>query len=134
MSATLELEEQVRATLAAHPPITETLTGIFAAPPVRAAMPYAVIGETPSIDWSVKDREGREARLAVLLFDQAEFPERLQRIASEAEAAMAALPQALPGWRIATCQFLRSRMLPAGAGKWTAQIEYRVRMFRADSA
>ena len=107
------------------------LNGVFEGPPVKAAPPYAEIGETLSGDWSVKDRDGRELRLAVTIRDAAETPARVQALAGAAGAAIEALPRDLGGWRIASLMFVRMRLLRPAPGRWSAVIEYRVRMLAA---
>ncbi len=109
------------------------LTGVFDAPPVRAALPHAVIEETLLADWGTKDMAGREGRAAVTLHDGGERPARLRDLAGAAEEAVLAMPRALAGgWRIASIAFVRGRIARAGPG-WTATSEFRVRMLREDS-
>jgi len=107
------------------------LNGVFEGSPVKATPPYAEIGETLSGDWSVKDRDGRELRLAVTIRDAAETPARVQALANAAGATIEALPRDLPGWRIASLVFVRTRLLRPAPGRWSAVIEYRVRMLAA---
>ncbi|SDA35219.1 DUF3168 domain-containing protein [Sphingomonas sp. NFR15] len=107
------------------------LNGVFEGPPVKATPPYAEIGETLSGDWSVKDRDGRELRLAVTIRDAAETPARVQALAAAAGAAIAALPRDLGAWRVASVAFVRSRLLRPAPGRWGVVIEYRVRVLAA---
>lgn len=128
MSVQTALQDALMAALEDHAPLG-ALTGVFDAPPVRAALPYAVVGEAVLGDWSTKDMAGREARAAVLLHDGGERPARLRLLAGEVEAAIEAMPRDLTGgWRIASLSFVRSRIVPNGAGRWIASSEYRVRM------
>lgn len=131
MSAREILVAGLRAALEAHGPLREAVTGVFDAPPVRAARPYALIEEPLLADWGAKGVEGREGRAAVLLFDLGERPARLRALAGEAEAAIAAMPAALDdGWRIASLTLLRSRVSREGDARWIAASEWRVRMLR----
>lgn len=130
MSAQAQLQAALTAALGGHAPLG-VLTGVFDAPPVRAALPYAVVGEAVLSDWGTKDAIGREARIAVLLHDGGERPARLRLLAGATETAIETMPRDLgEGWRIASLAFVRSRIVPNGAGRWIASSEYRVRMLR----
>lgn len=107
------------------------LNGVFAGPPVKATPPYAEIGEVLGIDWSVKDRAGRELRVSVTLRDAAETAARVQALSAAAGAAIEALPRAIDGWRIASVVLARSRFAGSAPGQWTALLDYRVRMLTA---
>lgn len=131
MSVQVQLQGALVAALGGHAPLG-VLTGVFDAPPVRAALPYAVVSEAVLGDWGTKDMAGREARVAVLLHDGGERPARLRLLAGEVEAAVEAMPRDLgDGWRIASLTFVRSRIVPDGAGRWIASSEYRVRMLES---
>lgn len=126
--ATLVLQSAVVAALQAHPALSATLSGVFDIPPPRAAFPYIAVADRLSTDWGTKTQTGREVRLALTLWDDGEQPTRLQQLAGHAEDAMAALPRDLPGWRIASCVFLRQLVSREPAGPMAALVEYRVRM------
>lgn len=106
------------------------VTGVFDAPPVRCALPYAVVEEAVLADWGTKDMAGREGRLAVSIHDGGERPARLRVLAGAAEDAVGAMPRALgEGWRIASLVFVRSRIVREGV-RWVAVSEWRVRMLK----
>ncbi|MEI9850625.1 MAG: DUF3168 domain-containing protein [Sphingomonas sp.] len=131
MSAHAALAAAVAAALDGHAALAEAVTGIFDAPPVRAALPYALVEEPVLADWGTKDMAGREGRIAVLLFDGGERPARLRVLAGAAEAAVEAMPRTLDdGWRVASLVLARSRILPDGASRWVAMGEWRVRMLK----
>lgn len=130
MSVQAILQAALKVALEGHAPLAG-LTGVFDAPPVRAARPYALIDEALLADWGTKDIAGREGRIAVRLFDSGERPVRLRMLAGAAEDAVAAMPAALgEGWRIASLTLLRSRIAREGDGRWVATGEWRVRMLR----
>lgn len=134
MSAQAVLQAAFVAAIEAHAPLTDALTGIFDAPPMRAARPHALVEEAVLTDWGTKDMAGREARITVALRDQGERPERLRTLASAVEEAVAAMPPALgEGWRVASLVLLRSRLVREGEGRWTALIEFRVRVLREEA-
>ncbi len=116
--------------LGGHAALTAEVTAIFDAPPVRAARPYALIGETLFGDWGTKDMAGREARTIVTLLDLGERADRARRLAGEIEAAVETLPRELGnGWRVASLALLRSRVARDGEG-WAAAVEHRVRVLK----
>jgi Protein of unknown function (DUF3168) len=118
-------------TLRTRPALRDAVTGIFEAPPTRAARPFVLIDEPVLTDWSTKDQAGREARLTILLRDSGERRDRIRRLAGEIEAAVAAMPQAIgDGWHIASLVPLRSRIVAEGDNRLTAIIEHRARMLR----
>ena len=104
------------------------LNGVYVAPPVKATPAYAELGDLLSGDWSVKDRAGRELRLAVTLRDAGETPERVQALANAVGEVIEGLPRDLTGWRVASITLVRSRTSGGPPGRWTAAIEYRVRV------
>ncbi|UZK68663.1 DUF3168 domain-containing protein [Sphingomonas sp. S1-29] len=117
------------AALEAHAPLKWRLTAVFAAPPVRSAMPYALVTESVVADWSTKDQPGIEARVAIELHDGGEVPGRLRGLAEAAGAALAAMPRDLgEGWRMASLVPLRTRVVRVRGGDWVAVVEARVRM------
>jgi hypothetical protein len=104
------------------------LNGVYEGPPAKAAVPYAEIGELLSGDWSVKDRAGRELRVAVMLRDAAEGPGRLHALAGAVGEAVEAMPRTIGEWEVASLVFVRTRVLRPSAGRWSAVVEYRVRV------
>jgi hypothetical protein len=131
MSIDTLLSDALAAALAGHAPLMAQVTGVFDAPPVRAARPYALIEETVFSDWGTKDMAGREGRVTLVVFDEGERPVRLRLLAAEVEAAVAAMPRVLgDGWRVASLVLVRRRTLREGAGRWSTIAEFRVRMLR----
>ena len=103
---------------------------VYDAPPLQAALPHAVVAVDSESDWSHKSGLGRALRIAASI-RQGERPERLRGLAGEAEAALAALGGDLPGWQLVTMRFLRTRIVRAAGGEWTAIIEFQVRLLAA---
>ncbi|USI71472.1 tail completion protein gp17 [Sphingomonas morindae] len=97
-------------------------------PPRRAGRPYIEIAETLALDWGTKDRPGRELRLSLLLWDERASPARLHALAGRVEAAVAALPRALPGHRLASLVLLRALLVRPPAGPWAARQDWRARL------
>jgi hypothetical protein len=108
----------------------EGLSGVYPGPPLRAAVPYAIVEAGAESDWGHKSGEGREVRLAVGLRDEGERPDRIAARMAAAEAALAA-PLAVTGWQLVGLAFLRSRLAREGRGGdsgWSGLIEYRARL------
>jgi len=117
-------------------PDLAVLTAVFDAPPVRAALPYAVIDDPVLGTWGAKDVAGREGRVAVVLHDAGERPLRLRALIGAVEARIEALAGEIgDGWRIAGVRLARSRIVRApgaagGEGRWVAASEFAVRVYR----
>ena len=104
------------------------LNGVYLAPPVKASVPYAELGDLLSGDWSVKDRAGRELRVLVNVRDAGDTTERAHALAGAVGAAIEGLPRDLDGWRVASIVLVRNRLGSGPPGRWTATVEYRVRV------
>lgn len=132
MSVQTRMHAAIHSQLREDATLNAALMGIFDAPPVRAARPYALVDEAVLVDWGAKALPGREGRFAVRLFDVGERPVRLRELAGAVEDSIAAMPQTLGGgWRIVSLHFLRSRITRDSEG-WVATSEYRVRMLRTE--
>ncbi|RIA37869.1 uncharacterized protein DUF3168 [Hephaestia caeni] len=128
MSAESVLHAALVAALRAADDLDGAINGVFEGPPVQATPPFAEVQPMIAVDWSMKDRAGRELRPAVIMRDAGETPARLHALAEAVVATVTALPRDLDGWRIASNVFVRSRMLREAAGRWAVAIEFRVRM------
>jgi hypothetical protein len=125
MSAETALQAAVLQAMRGNAVLAAGSNGVFQGLAVRASTPYLELGELLSVDWSVKDRTGREVRLTVTVRDAGDTPARLHALADAAGAAIEALQRDLPGWRIAGVLFVRRRSLRGPPGSWAATIDYR---------
>lgn len=132
MSAEAAVHAALVAVLRGDATLATGLNGVFEGPATKATPPYAEIGDLLSGDWSVKDRDGRELRIAVTLRDLGETPARVHALAGAAGGAIEAMPRDLDGWRIASVVPVRTRVLRPAAGRWSAIVEYRVRVLATD--
>ncbi|WP_374613118.1 DUF3168 domain-containing protein [Sphingorhabdus sp.] len=129
MSGALEqLQTALVTALDAHPVLAEELIGIFDGPPARIAFPYISIGDGSVTDWSTKTAPGREIRIGLTLWDDGERATRLHQLMGHVEDAVEALPRDLPGWRVASCVFLRTFVARNPAGAWAGVVDYRFRL------
>ena len=106
------------------------LGGVYPGPPLQAAYPYAVVECGAETDWGHKSGAGRELRLAVVLRDSGERPERAQAFADVVEPAIAAGLD-VEGWRLVTLALVRRRTVAEGRGGrmgWAVTLDYRARM------
>ncbi|HEX9948091.1 MAG TPA: DUF3168 domain-containing protein [Allosphingosinicella sp.] len=106
------------------------LGAIYPGPPLQAAFPYAVVEAGPETDWGHKSGRGRELRLAVILRDAGERPDRAQAFADVAEAVIEAGLE-VEGWQLVTLVPVRRRTVAEGRGGkagWAVTIEFRARM------
>ena len=131
MSAEAAVHAALVAALRAADDVAGALNGVFEGPAVKASAPYAEVQPMIAVDWSTKDRAGRELRPAVTIHDASETPARLLTLIGAVGAAIEAMPRDLDGWRVASLVFSRSRTLREAPGRWAAVVEYRVRVLAA---
>ncbi|WP_084582258.1 tail completion protein gp17 [Sphingomonas azotifigens] len=125
----------LRAALAGQASLAAQTNGVFDAPPVRELRPYLLIDDPVMTDWSTKDQDGREVRIAVLVRDTGQARQRARALAGAVEAAVAAMPAALgDGWRVVSRVLLRTRIVAEDAATLSAIVEFRVRMLRTPAA
>ncbi|UYY76657.1 DUF3168 domain-containing protein [Sphingomonas sp. R1] len=131
MSAQEAITGAVRAALAGQPALVAQVNGIFDAPPARTPRPYLLVDDPVLSDWSTKDQDGREVRIAVLVRDTGQARNRVRALAELVEAAIAGMPAGLgEGWQVASCVLVRTRLVAEDATNLTAIVEHRVRMLR----
>lgn len=127
MSAEIVLQAALLAALRGSAVLAAGANGVFAGAPVKASVPYVALGEVLAVDWGTKTAAGRECRVAVTVRDAGETAMRAQQLADAAGVAIEKSARDLPGWRVASVVFLRSRVVRERDG-WAVAVEYRVRM------
>ena len=75
----------------------------------RAAMPWLALVASASADWSAKDRQGREVRVAFELNHRGDQVAALADTVAAIEGRVMALPPAQAGFTVITTRFLRAR-------------------------
>jgi len=129
------MEDMLRAALLdwlrlAPAPLNE-LNTIEEEVPTRASPPWLAIVASASADWSVKDRAGREVRLAIELHSRADDPLADAPLVSALDRRIAAFPRAQDGLSIASIQFLRARTERRANNARATLLEYRFRCLAA---
>ena len=117
--------------LRAAPAPLDGLTAIEEEVPARAGPPWLAVVASASADWSVKDRAGREVRLALELHSRADDPLFDAPLISALDRRIAALPRAQQGLSIASIQFLRARTERRANNARATLLEYRFRCLAA---
>lgn len=107
------------------------VNGVFDGPAVKATAPWIELGPLVAADWSTKDAAGREVRLVLTVRDRADRPARTHALAAAAGEAVEELARDLTGWRVASCVFVRARVIGDRPGEWSASVEYQIRLLAA---
>ena len=104
----------------------------FDAPPVRAALPYAVVEDAVLARWGGAGVDGREGRVRIVLHDAGERPVRLRGLSAAVDEAVAEFSGDVgEGWRVVALRLVRSRIVRAGGGdRWTATSDFAVKIYR----
>ena len=106
---------------------------VFDAPPVRGGVPYALAEEPVLADWSGVGWEGRDGRMTVSVHDAGERPVRLRALSDGVIETLSLLPVELgDGWRLIRFRLAKARVAKSGGDRWTASLEYAVRIARVD--
>jgi len=124
----IPLRAALLAWLAADPTLSGQLNAIVEEAPSRSALPWLAVAASASADWSVKERAGREVRIALELHCRGDRPESAAALTGGIEARIAALPAAQAGFRVVNAQFLRARAEQRAANTRAILIEYRFRL------
>ena len=114
--------------LRAAPAPLDQLSAIEEEAPARTTAPWLAIAASASTDWSTKDRDGREVRIALELHSRGPDDAAL---AQAIEQRIAALAPAQPAFDIASIQFLRARSERRANSSRATLIEYRFRCLAA---
>lgn len=126
------METQLRSALigwlAADPLLAAALNAITEEAPSRTSAPWLALAASASADWSTKDRQGREVRVALELHLRGEEADESATIAGLIEDRIAALPPHQGAFRIVSASFLRARTQQSGQHMRSVLIEYRFRL------
>ncbi|MGB7407202.1 MAG: DUF3168 domain-containing protein [Pontixanthobacter sp.] len=126
------MEHRLRAALLAwlraDPALANALNAIEEENPSRATAPWLGIAASASTDWSMKDRRGREVRLALELQTRGDDPAGDAALINAIERRIVALPGQHSDFHCVTVQFLRARAERRSDNRRAALIECRFRL------
>lgn len=129
------LETRLRAALIewlrADPFLASSLNAVAEESPSRTAVPWLGLVASASSDWSMKDRTGREVRVALELHLRGDDPLAGAALTAAVEARIADLPRDQGSFEVITAQFLRARAEQRAANQRAILIEYRFRLLEA---
>ena len=127
MSFENALQDAVLAALAAVP----GTNGVFLERPRQASVPYLVLADMQSADWSAKGVAGREVRLNVRVHDAGESWTRTALLQGEVARALEALPRTIGGWSVGSVVLMRAKTGRGPGGDWVGTVEFRIRAMEA---
>lgn len=131
MNAETEIRAALMAQLRGDASLSGMVNRIHDGTPVKASAPYVSVGECIGTDWGCKDRDGREVRLSIAIVDEAESGGRIGQIMPLVEAGVRQVALAgVPGWQMGGAGLVRSRLVGQAQGRWTAVLDFRLRMLR----
>jgi len=117
--------------LATDPTLSAQLNAVVEEAPTRTALPWLAIAASASIDWSAKDRPGREVRVAFELHCRGDQAASAAALTAGIESRIASLPVDQAGFQVVTATFLRARAEQRAANTRAILIEYRFRVLSA---
>ena len=106
----------------------DALNAIEEEAPPRAAPPWLGIAASASADWSTKNRQGREVRVAVELATRGDDPAADGALVRALSARIEALPTIYPTFELASILFLRARAERRTRNLRSTLLEYRFRL------
>ncbi|MEP7221676.1 MAG: DUF3168 domain-containing protein [Novosphingobium sp.] len=125
------LRAALLAWVAADPVLSSSLNAIVEEAPSRTALPWLALAASAAADWSTKDSDGREVRVALELHCRGDRPDTAADLVRALELRVASLPRAQTGFALVSVQFLRSRAEQRAANTRAILIEYRFRVLAA---
>ena len=117
--------------LATNATLAAGLNAINEEAPSRATLPWLAIATSASTDWSVKDRAGREVRIALELHCRGDQAGTAAALVAAIEQRIAALPREQGAFTVASIQFLRARTEQRPGNVRSMLLEYRFRVLAA---
>jgi hypothetical protein len=125
------MENDLRAALIAWlraDPALVAINAIEEELPISVSPPWLGIAASASIDWGVKDRAGRETRIALELETRIDLPAADASLLGAIERRVLDLPPFQTGFELASIRFLRSRSERRDDNLRGALLEFRFRI------
>ena len=127
----IALRAALLAWLSADSALASQLNAIVEEAPSRTALPWLAISASASADWSAKELNGREVRVALELHCRGDQPDAAGDLVTAIEARIASLPAGQGACQVASITFLRARSEMRAANTRAVLLEYRVRVLAA---
>lgn len=109
-------------------PALQNINAIEEESPLRATPPWLGIAASASTDWGVKERAGREVRIALELESRAEDPAADAETVETIEHRISLFARDQVGFELASSRFLRARSQRRPNNLRGVLIEYRFRI------
>lgn len=126
------METQLRAALTQWLRTAPSLAGLINAveeeSPVSASPPWLGIATSASADWSTKDLQGREVRVAFELSTRGDDAGADGALVSAISRRIESIPKTQDGFSIVTARFLRARAERRARNMRTVLLEYTFRL------
>lgn len=117
--------------LRADPVLAGRLNAIVEEAPLRTSAPWLGLVASASTDWSMKDRQGRDVRLALELHLRGDAPDLAADLTGALESRIEALPANQAGFTVINTLFLRARAEQRPKNQRAVLLEYRFRLLKA---
>lgn len=101
--------------------------------PLSVSPPWLGIAASASIDWSTKDRQGREVRVALELSSRGDEPDHDASLVNAIEDRIKIMPVVQSEFELINTQFLRARAERRADNRRAFLLEYRFRLLETST-
>ena len=123
----IELRAALIDWLHADPTLAGAINTIAEEAPAAVSPPWLAIAASASADWSTKDRDGREVRIALELHCRGDDPVTARGLAALVQDRVRTFPRGQSGFHVATVQYQRGRSERRANNRRAMLLEYRFR-------
>ena len=127
MSQEMQLRAAVLRWLKTDQFLAESLNTVAEEAPLRASIPWLGLAASASIDWSTKEKRGRETRIALELHLRGDVADTGSDLVGQVERRIEEMPTNHGAFDIVSIRFLRSRSEQRSGNIRAALLEYRFR-------
>lgn len=124
----IPLRSALVAWLASDSALAAQLNAVTEEAPSRTALPWLAIAASASADWSTKEQDGREVRIALELHCRGDQPDAASTIVARVEKRLRQMPSDQGTFQVASTTFLRARAEMRSANTRAVLLEYRFRV------
>jgi Protein of unknown function (DUF3168) len=123
------LQQALHAVLESDAALKAEVTGIFDHVPQDQPLPYVVIGDDVTSDWSAKDFNGTEHRLAIHVWAHGPGRKQARQLGALIAGRLATTPLQPAGFQLVSLRFLQTLVLVEEDGLTHHGVtEYRARL------